>query len=238
MNHLSYSYETGRQALDDVSLTIKRGERIALVGPSGSGKTTLTHLILGFIQADDDAIKLDDLSFNHLNIEDWRQQLAWMPQTPHLFHGTIRDNISLGNNNTSDQDIQKAASLASADVFISALANGYETQIGDKGQGLSGGQIQRLALARAFLKDAPLVILDEATANLDSESEALIQQSINTLAKDRTLLIVAHRLNTVINANRILVFDKGRIVEQGKHAELIAQKGLYSELVKAFEGVQ
>jgi ATP-binding cassette subfamily C protein CydD len=234
VNNVSFHYEQGREALNNVSFSLPANQRIALVGSSGAGKSTITHLLLGFIQPQTGDILINQQPLSSLDPQQWRQQLAWVPQNPHLFHGSIRDNIALGQPNASDEAIQAAAKRAFADGFIAKLPDKYDTLIGERGIGLSGGEIQRIALARAFLKDAPLVILDEATANLDRDSEIAIQRSIDDLAQDRSLLVIAHRLETVKNADCILVMDKGRIVEQGTHNELAQRTGLYHTMLHTF----
>ena len=217
---------------------------MALFGPSGAGKTTVANLLLGFIRPEHGRISVDGVDLSELDIGDWRRRLAWLPQNPRLFQGTLLDNIRLGladvgaptaPNATSDTDldaVHDAARRAHAAEFIDQLPLGYDTPVGERGAGLSGGQIQRIALARAFLRDARLVILDEATANLDPASEALVQQAVDALARDRGMLIIAHRLATVRNADRILVIDAGRIVEDGNHDTLVARDGPYRRMVR------
>jgi len=233
---VAFSYEAGREALNEITFELRPNERLALVGPSGAGKTTIINLLLGFATPDSGEIHIGDVPLTQINLQQWRQQLAWVPQNPKLFHGSLLDNICLGQNETKMSAVREAARLARADEFIDRLADGYETLIGEHGQGLSGGQIQRIALARAFLKNAPLVILDEATANLDLRSEALIREAISELSKGRMVLSIAHRLNTVQDADRILVLDAGRVREQGQHAELIEADGLYRQMVLAYGG--
>lgn len=227
---VAYSYEPGRPALQAVDFTLHPGERLALVGPSGSGKSTLINLLLGFIRPDQGQILLNDLEINRLHPDGWRELIAWVPQNPRLFHGTLLDNIRLAKPGASLDEVRRAAQLAHADDFIMALPDAYRTRVGDRGQGLSGGQIQRVALARAFLKDAPLVLLDEATANLDRESEQLVQAGIEQLARGRSLITIAHRLQTVRDADRLLVLEHGRVVESGEPHELIRSGGYYSRL--------
>jgi len=234
IKNVSFSYEAGRDALHNISFQIPAKQRIALVGTSGAGKTTITNLLLGFIQPQTGEILINQQTLSHLKPDAWRQQLAWVPQNPHLFHGSIRDNIALGHPNASDTAIQSAAKRAYANDFIEQLPERYNTLIGERGVGLSGGEIQRIALARAFLKDAPLVIFDEATANLDRTSEQAIQRSIDDLAQERSVLVIAHRLETVKNADRIIVMDKGRIVEQGTHEQLANSNGLYQTMLHTF----
>ncbi len=232
---VSFSYEPGRPALAGAQLEIKPGERIALVGPSGAGKTTVASLLLGFIRPEAGRISIDDQDLNALAIDDWRRRLAWLPQQPRLFQGSIADNIRLGLPDAPLDEVLKAAERAQASEFIDRLPQGYETPVGERGAGLSGGQIQRIALARAFLRDARLVILDEATASLDPASEALVQRAVDQLAEGRSMLVIAHRLSTVRNADRILVIDGGQIVESGTHDELIERDGPYRRMVRLLE---
>jgi ATP-binding cassette subfamily C protein CydD len=233
---ISFTYPDGRSALQDLDLTVEAGERVAIVGPSGAGKSTLLNLLLGFQQPGEGCIRANGQPLTSLNPTLWRQQISWVPQRAHLFHGSLADNIRLANPAADPTAVEEAARLAHAHNFIQALPQGYETLVGEGGQGLSGGQVQRIALARAFLKDAPLVILDEASAHLDLESENLIQQAIERLAKDRTLIMVAHRLRTLKAISRILVLDQGRLVEAGDHDSLMAEKGVYYRLATSYTG--
>jgi len=234
-----FSYEPGRPALAGLTIDIRPGERVALVGPSGAGKTTIASLLLGFIRPDSGAVRIDGIDLNELDLADWRRRLAWLPQSPRLFQGTLLDNIRLGlPAMTGDEDmaaVHEAARLAHAAEFIDRLPAGYDTIVGERGAGLSGGQIQRIALARAFLRDAKLVILDEATANLDPASEALVQQAVDELAKGRGMLVIAHRLVTVRHADRILVLDGGRIIEDGDHDSLVVRDGPYRRMVRLLD---
>lgn len=232
-----YAY-SDRPALNGLSLEIRPGERLALVGPSGGGKTTISQLLLRFIEPRDGRITVDGFPLYDLPADGWREQIAWVPQNPYLFNASAADNIRLGKPSATTAEIIEAARLAGAHEFISALPSGYDTLIGERGARLSGGQAQRIALARAFLRDAPLLILDEATAHLDPETELLIQASINRLMQGRTALIIAHRLSTVYNADRIAVIDGGRVVETGAHEELLRQNGVYRQLVTAYAGEQ
>jgi ATP-binding cassette, subfamily C, bacterial CydD len=234
---VGYRYPDGRRALQPLDLTIAPGERLAIVGPSGAGKSTLLNLLLGFHPPSEGEIRINGLPLASLEPTAWRRHIAWVPQRAHLFPGNVADNIRLARPDADLGEVAQAARLARAHDFIEQLPQGYDTPVGEAGQGLSGGQIQRIALARAFLKNAPLVILDEASAHLDLESEQLIQQAIENLAQGRTLIMVAHRLATVRNLQRILVLKQGTFVEEGDHAALWANKGVYHRLSSAYGGV-
>jgi ATP-binding cassette subfamily C protein CydD len=244
LSRVSYTYparlaEEGAEpppALLDVELALEAGQRVALVGPSGSGKSTLAALLLGFLTPQDGEITVGGVPLAELDLAAWRAQVAWVPQRPHLFAASAADNIRLARPEADAAAVTAAARLAHADEFIRALPQGYATPLGERGARLSGGQAQRIALARAFLKDAPFLILDEATANLDPESETQLQEALARLLAGRTALLIAHRLNTVSDADRIYVLDGGRVVAQGRHAELRAQGGLYARLTRAYGG--
>ncbi|MGD8737009.1 MAG: thiol reductant ABC exporter subunit CydC, partial [Anaerolineae bacterium] len=234
LEDVDYAYQGGqRPALNGFSLRVEPGETVALVGPSGGGKSTVAQLLLAFLQVDAGQIRIGDTPLAELSPAAWRQQVAWVPQAPYLFYGTVADNIRLGQA-AGVERIARAAHQARAAAFIEALPQGYDTIIGERGVRLSGGEAQRIALARAFLKDAPYLILDEATANLDPEIEAQIQDAMAQLSRGRTTLIIAHRLSTVRRADRIVVIDGGRVVESGSHQELMQQDGLYRRLVGAY----
>ncbi|MEZ5453704.1 MAG: thiol reductant ABC exporter subunit CydD [Thiothrix sp.] len=235
-HNVSFTYPDGRNALTNLSLQIHPNETLAIVGPSGAGKTTLINLLMGFLQPQSGQILVGGQPLQGITLEEWRKQFAWLPQKPQLFPGTVADNIRLGHPQASLEAVQAAAEQAQAHVFIAALPQGYDTVVGEAGQGLSGGQIQRIALARAFLKDAPLVILDEATANLDMESETLVHSAVQQLAQGRTLIMIAHRLRTVRDADRIVVVDGGQVTQAGTHAELLATSPVYRQMVQAYGG--
>ncbi len=224
-----------RAALQGFSLTVPHGQTVALVGPTGAGKTTVASLLLRFIDPDSGEITVGGAPLLGIDRAAWRRQIAWVPQLPHLFHGTAADNIRLGRPDAGVDAVIAAAQAAHAHEFIMALPRGYDTPLGEQGARLSGGQQQRLAIARAFLKDAPLLILDEATANLDAESERLIQDALARLMAGRTVLIIAHRLNLAYAADKIAVMDGGRAVEIGSHRSLLAQDGLYRRLVTTYQ---
>ncbi len=233
--HVDYAYDGQRPALHDVSFAITPGQKIALVGPSGAGKSTIAHLLLRFIQADSGTISINGTSFDALPHAEWREQIAWVPQHPYLFHATVADNIRLGCPQASLDAVIAAAKLAYAHDFITTLPQQYETMIGERGSRLSGGEAQRISLARAFLKDAPLLILDEATSYLDPAHEAHILAAIARLMQKRTVLILAHRLSTVYDADQIIVLEQGHVVEAGTHTTLLRQSGLYRQLVNVYE---
>ena len=234
LNNVHYAYDGGqRPALKGVTLELLPGEKVALVGPSGAGKSTVANLLLRFIEPDRGMILVDGRPLRDLPRGAWREQVAWVPQNPYLFHATVAENILLARAEAGPDEVAWAARQAHAQAFIESLPQGYDTVIGERGARLSGGEAQRLALARAFLKDAPLLILDEATANLDPEIEELVQEAMTRLLVGRTALIIAHRLSTVHRADRILVMSEGRIQEEGSHTELMQEEGLYRKLVYA-----
>jgi len=234
IEHLGFSYP-GRQAqptISDLSLHIRPGETLALVGPSGAGKSTLFDLLLHFYQPDSGQILIDGLDTAELSLEALRRCFALVPQNPALFHGSVADNIRYARPGAEQSDVEQAARIAHADEFIQALPQGYDTPLGDAGLGLSGGQKQRLAIARALLADAPILLLDEATSALDAESEHLIQQAMPALTAGRTTLVIAHRLATVRDADRIAVLEQGRLLAVGSHDELMRDNELYQRLAR------
>ncbi|MFV2053281.1 ABC transporter transmembrane domain-containing protein [Aliiroseovarius sp. YM-037] len=219
-------------ALNDVSLTVSPGETVALVGPSGAGKSTILHLLLRFYDPESGVVRVDGINLRDTTRQAFRRHLALVPQDPVIFADTARENIRFGRPDATDAEVEAAAKAAAAHEFLTALPEGYDSYLGERGVMLSGGQKQRIAIARAILRDAPVLLLDEATSALDSESEQAVQQAVESLSKDRTTLIVAHRLATVKKADRILVFDKGQIVASGTHDGLVAEGGLYARLAR------
>ncbi len=215
---------------NSLQLDIKPGEKIGLVGHSGSGKTTLTRLLLRFSDIDSGEILIDGQNIAKITQDDLRATIAYVPQEPLLFHRSLRENIAYGRPDATDEEIYAAAKKAHADDFIHQLPEGYETLVGERGVKLSGGQRQRIVIARAILKDAPILVLDEATSALDSESELLIQKALQELMKKRTAIVIAHRLSTIQKMDRIIVLENGEVLEQGSHAELVAKKGVYAQL--------
>ena len=233
MDNITFTHDEGQgdTLFHDFSLNIQPGEKIGLVGSSGSGKTTLTKLLLRFADIDSGEIAIDAQNIAETTQASLREQIAYVPQEPLLFHRSVRENISYGRPDATDAEIERAAKKAGAYDFIIKLQDGFDTMVGERGVKLSGGQRQRIAIARAILKDAPILVLDEATSALDSESEALIQKSLETLMKGRTSIVIAHRLSTIAKLDRIIVLENGHIVEDGSHEQLLAKKrGVYAKL--------
>lgn len=222
-------------ALDAVSFAAPARGLTALVGASGAGKSTVLHALMALVQPAQGRILVNDTPLNALDGADWLRQVAWVPQRPHVFEGTVRDNIALGQTRATQEDVECAARAAQAHDFIAALPQGYDTPLGERGMGLSGGQVQRLALARALLKSAPLVLLDEATAQLDAHTQALVGEVIFRLARQRCVILAAHRLSTVLRADHVVVLDAGRVVEQGAPQALLAAGGAFAALVRAHD---
>lgn len=231
-DHISFKHKDAKEPIfQDFSLKVKPGERIGLVGVSGSGKTTLTKLLLRFADVDEGQITISDQNIKDVTQRSLRENIAYVPQETSLFHRSIAENIAYGKLDATPEEIQHAAELANAHEFIKDLPDGYDTLVGERGIKLSGGQRQRIAIARAILKDAPILVLDEATSALDSESEALIQDALNTLMQGRTSIVIAHRLSTVASLDRIVVLEDGKIVEQGTHHQLLGKShGVYNHL--------
>ena len=218
--------------LSDVSISVKPGETIALVGPSGGGKSTILSLLPRFYDVTAGAVTINGRDIRELKLQSLRDHIALVTQEPFLFDDTIAANIAYGRPGASQADIEAAAASAAAHDFITALPEGYQTRAGEAGLRLSGGQRQRIAIARAFVKDAPILLLDEATSALDTESEALVQAALDRLMEGRATLMIAHRLSTVRNADRIYVIEAGKVVEQGSHAALVKKGGLYARLAR------
>jgi subfamily B ATP-binding cassette protein MsbA len=230
LDHVSFAYAEGANALDDISLDIPAGTTVALVGPSGAGKSTILNLLLRFYEPTAGRILIDGQDIGAVTIASLRDSIALVSQDVTLFNDTVAANISFGRPGATHDEIVAAAGNAAADAFIRELPEGYDTIVGERGVKLSGGQRQRIAIARAMLKDAPILLLDEATSALDAESELLVQQALDRLTEGRTTLVIAHRLATVMGADRIYVLDGGRLVEEGRHDELRAGGGLYARL--------
>jgi len=228
--HVYFSYSKGKEVLKDINFTIKQGQMTALVGLSGAGKTTITNLLARFYDPDSGTIRIDGYDIREVTLESLRKQIGMVTQDTYVFNATIKENLLYAKPSATDKEIERACKVANIHDFIMGLPNGYDTVVGERGTKLSGGEKQRLSIARALLKDPRIIILDEATSSLDSLSEMLIQEAIKPLLEGRTSIVIAHRLSTIIAADQILVMDKGRIVERGTHHELLQAGGLYREL--------
>src|SRR5262245_61703555 len=230
--HVTFGYQNGlRPVLRDISFTLRKGEKLGIVGPSGAGKSTLVSLILRFLDPQKGRILLDDRDLRDLSLSFLRRHIAVVAQDTYLFYGTVAENLRLARPEATQEEIEAAARAANAHGFIMSLPNGYETIVGERGSRLSGGERQRVAIARALLKDASILVLDEALSSVDAQNEVLIQEALSRLMEGRTTLIIAHRLSSVIDTHRILVLDQGKIVESGSHAELLKANGVYAELM-------
>ncbi|HKI55110.1 MAG TPA: ABC transporter ATP-binding protein, partial [Anaerolineales bacterium] len=232
LDNVRFEYQNteNRSVIHDLSLQIPAGETIGIVGSTGAGKTTLVKLLLRFYDVQQGCIRLDGYDLRDLRLRDLRRAIGFVSQDVYLFHGTVRENIAYGTFDATDEQVMEAAKIAEAHDFIMSLPQGYDTIVGERGQKLSGGQRQRVSIARAVLKDPPVLILDEATSSVDNETEALIQRSLEKIAVGRTTIVIAHRLSTVRNADRIFVFERGQLVEQGRHDELVLSNGIYARL--------
>jgi ATP-binding cassette subfamily B protein len=232
LRDVTFAYQPGTPVLDDFNLDVSAGKTTALVGTSGGGKTTVFNLLLRFWQPEAGTIAIDGQPIDSVGLVSLRRNIALVSQDAFLFEGTVRDNIRAGMEHATEAEIEAAAKAAHADDFIRKLSRGYDTPVGELGNQISGGQRQRLSIARAFLKNAPIVLLDEATSALDSETEQQIQLAIDRLTAGRTTIVIAHRLSTVLGADRINVIDGGRCVESGTHGELIGRDGIYARLYR------
>jgi ATP-binding cassette, subfamily C, bacterial CydD len=231
--NITFSYGDSEPALKSISFAIAEHECVAIVGPSGAGKSTVVSLLLRFFEPQSGAIRVAGVDLRNLSLEELRSRIAVVAQDTYLFHGTIADNLRIAKPNATQSELEAAADAAQIGEFVRSLPAGFDTQVGERGAQLSGGQRQRIAIARALLKDAPILVLDEATSNVDPASEKAIQKALEGLFEQRTTIVIAHRLSTIRKADRVLVLDRGQLIERGTHDELVAGDGLYSRLVVA-----
>jgi ATP-binding cassette subfamily B protein len=238
LENITFAYQNRLPVIENLSLHIPAGKTIAIVGSTGSGKSSLVKLLLRLYEIHEGKIYLDGLDIQQIKLQDLRKAIGWVSQDVFLFHGTVAENITYGTFDASLPAIMEAAKIAEADDFIQKLPQGYDTIVGERGQKLSGGQRQRIAIARAILKNPPILILDEATSAVDNETEAAIQRSLEIITKNRTTIAIAHRLSTIRNADHIYVMEHGKLVEAGKHEELLAKNGIYYGLWRVQSGVK
>ena len=234
--NITFAYKDGESVFNNFNLEIKKGEKVALVGRSGAGKTTIVKLILRFLDVDGGVIEIDGQDISKVSQDDLRNNIAYVPQDPSLFHRSIKENIGYGKDDVDFSEIVEAAKRAEAHDFILNLSNGYDSLVGERGIKLSGGERQRIAIARAMLKKSPIVILDEATSSLDTLAEEKIQKALLDLTKKTTTVVIAHRLSTIKRMDRIIVFEKGEVVEMGTHKKLLEKEGFYANLWKSQVG--
>ncbi|MBP0987868.1 MAG: ABC transporter ATP-binding protein, partial [Oscillospiraceae bacterium] len=232
LNDIHFSYDE-KEILHGISMTVHKGEFAALVGPSSSGKSTVARLIASLWDVSSGSITLGGVDIRDIPLDDYNDRIAYVSQDNYLFDMTVRENIRLGNQTATDQEVEEAAKRCGCHEFIMGLENGYDTIVGASGGHLSGGEKQRISIARAIMKDAPIIVLDEATANVDPENEADLIKAIDALTKEKTIIMIAHRLKTVRHADRILVIDNGRIVQQGTHDALMQEDGIYRRFVES-----
>jgi subfamily B ATP-binding cassette protein MsbA len=230
LKNIVFKYEK-ENVLNDFSISVKKGQTVALVGQSGSGKSTIANLLTRFYDVSEGSIEIDGIDIKKFTKKSLRSQIGLVTQDSILFNNSIKNNLLIGNENATNDEIIEALKVANAWEFVKELPGGIDSNIGDAGNSLSGGQKQRLSIARAVLKNAPIMILDEATSALDTESERLVQEALENMMKNRTSIVIAHRLSTIQNADQIIVMKQGEIVEQGKHQELLDKKGMYHKLV-------
>ena len=230
LKNIVFKYEK-ENVLNDFSISVKKGQTVALVGQSGSGKSTIANLLTRFYDVNEGSIEIDGIDIKKFTKKSLRSQIGLVTQDSILFNNSIKNNLLIGNENATNDEIIEALKVANAWEFVKELPGGIDSNIGDAGNSLSGGQKQRLSIARAVLKNAPIMILDEATSALDTESERLVQEALENMMKNRTSIVIAHRLSTIQNADQIIVMKQGEIVEQGKHQELLDKKGMYHKLV-------
>ena len=230
--HVAFAYSAEAPVLKDVSFKIKAGQLVGLVGPTGGGKSTIVSLIPRFYDPASGVVKIDGVDVRDYKSGSMRDQIGYVLQETVLFEGTVRDNIAYGRKGVTDEQIREAAKLANADEFIARMPHGYDTMVGERGETLSGGQRQRIGIARAVIRNNPILILDEPTAALDTESERLVIDALEKLMKGRTVITIAHRLSTIRDANKIIVLKEGVVAEEGTHDELLARGGVYAELYR------